>query len=44
MLKFRWETKFQKTEIGEIPREWMVDVIKNIADINKKGDKKKATK
>ena len=22
MLKFRWETEFKETEIGEIPREW----------------------
>ena len=24
MLKFRWETKFKKTEIGEIPKDWEV--------------------
>jgi len=23
-MKFRWETEFKKTEIGEIPREWEV--------------------
>ena len=22
MIKFKWETEFKKTEIGEIPREW----------------------
>ena len=27
MLKFRWETKFKKTEIGEIPRDWEVSKI-----------------
>jgi type I restriction enzyme, S subunit len=26
-MKFRWETKFKKTEIGEIPREWEVSKI-----------------
>jgi len=29
MLKFRWETEFQKTEIGEIPREWEIDKLSN---------------
>ena len=24
MLRFRWETEFKETEIGEIPREWEV--------------------
>jgi len=24
MLKFKWETEFKKTEIGEIPREWKI--------------------
>ncbi len=24
MLKFRWETEFKETEIGEIPRDWEV--------------------
>jgi len=32
MLKFKWETEFKKTEIGEIPKEWEVkrlgDVVK----------------
>lgn len=27
MLKFRWETEFKETEIGEIPREWGVSEI-----------------
>ena len=34
MLKFRWETEFKETEIGEIPKDWEVkalsDVIKKI--------------
>jgi len=29
MLKFRWETEFKETEIGEIPREWEVCKIKD---------------
>jgi Type I restriction modification DNA specificity domain. len=24
MLKFRWETEFKETEIGEIPKDWEV--------------------
>jgi type I restriction enzyme S subunit len=24
MLKFRWETEFKETEIGEIPRDWKI--------------------
>jgi type I restriction enzyme S subunit len=27
MLRFRWETEFKETEIGEIPREWEVSKI-----------------
>jgi len=27
MLKFRWETEFKETEIGEIPRDWEVSKI-----------------
>jgi len=27
VLRFRWETEFKKTEIGEIPREWEVSKI-----------------
>ena len=31
MLKFRWETKFKETEIGEIPKDWGVEkAIKHI--------------
>jgi len=30
MLKFRWETQFQKTELGEIPQEWGVKKIKDL--------------
>ena len=33
MIKFKWETEFKKTEIGEIPREWEA---KSIGQITKK--------
>jgi len=33
MLKFRWETEFKKTEIGEIPKEWEVKRIKEIGEV-----------
>jgi type I restriction enzyme S subunit len=29
MLKFRWETEFKETEIGEIPRDWGVRKLGN---------------
>jgi len=32
MLKFRWETEFKETEIGEIPRDWE---IKKLSDLLK---------
>jgi len=37
-LKFKWETEFRKTEIGEIPRDWRVKRIKNFAEV--KGGKR----
>ena len=33
MLKFRWETEFKKTEIGEIPNEWEVKFLEEIVDV-----------
>jgi len=33
-MKFRWETGFKETEIGEIPRDWEVKNVKNVAKIN----------
>ena len=30
MLKFKWETEFKKTEIGEIPKEWEEKRIEQI--------------
>jgi len=36
MLKFRWETEFKETEIGEVPREWEVRNVRNLADNSKK--------
>jgi len=32
MLKFRWETEFQETEIGEIPKEWEIKKVEEIAE------------
>jgi len=37
MLKFKWETEFQKTNVGEIPKEWTVKKIKDIADVSTGG-------
>jgi type I restriction enzyme S subunit len=33
MLKFRWETEFKETEIGEIPKDWMIKKIGEIGEI-----------
>ncbi|XOB63842.1 restriction endonuclease subunit S (plasmid) [Campylobacterota bacterium DY0563] len=33
MIKFRRETQFQKTEIGEIPREWEVKKVRDLGKI-----------
>ena len=33
MLKFRWETEFKETEIGEIPKDWEVRKIKEIGEV-----------
>ena len=32
MLKFKRETEFKQTEIGEIPREWKKSKLYNLAD------------
>lgn len=32
MLKFRWETEFKETEIGEIPRDWEIKEVKDLVD------------
>jgi type I restriction enzyme S subunit len=32
-MKFRWETEFKETEIGEIPREWEVKKLGDMATI-----------
>ena len=37
MIKFRWETEFQKTEIGEIPRDWEVRALNDIVSRIVKG-------
>ena len=33
MLKFRWETEFKETEIGEIPKDWEVRKVKEFYDL-----------
>jgi type I restriction enzyme S subunit len=33
MLRFRWETEFKETEIGEIPRDWEVKKLGDMATI-----------
>lgn len=32
-MKFKWETDFKETEIGEIPRDWEVKKIKDFYDL-----------
>jgi Type I restriction modification DNA specificity domain. len=36
-IKFRWETEFKETEIGEIPREWEVKKLGEISEITTGG-------
>jgi type I restriction enzyme S subunit len=38
MLKLRWETNFKETEIGEIPRDWEIRELKDIAKIESGGN------
>ena len=33
MLKFRWETEFKKTEIGEIPKDWEVRKLGEVVEV-----------
>jgi len=33
MVKFRWETEFKKTEIGEIPKDWGVRSLGKVVEI-----------
>ena len=33
MIKFKWETEFKQTEIGEVPRVWEVQKIKEVGEI-----------
>jgi len=33
MIKFKWETEFKQTEIGEVPREWEVRKVGDIIKI-----------
>ena len=32
-IKFRWETEFKETEIGEIPREWEVKKLGEVVEV-----------
>jgi len=32
-MKFRWETEFKETEIGEIPKDWEVKKIIDFYDL-----------
>ena len=32
-LKFKWETEFKQTEIGEVPREWEVRKLGELCNI-----------
>ena len=33
MLRFKWETEFKETEIGEIPRDWEVNKLSYDYDV-----------
>ena len=33
MLKFRWETEFKETEIGEIPKDWGVRKLGEVVEV-----------
>ena len=44
MLKFRWETEFKETEIGEIPKDWDIRELKDICEVNKFPKGKKGQK
>jgi type I restriction enzyme S subunit len=37
-IKFRWETEFKETEIGEIPREWEVKKLGEVVHIKQGKD------
>ena len=37
VLKFRWETEFKETEIGEIPKEWEVKRLEEITTVESGG-------
>ncbi|WP_333783957.1 restriction endonuclease subunit S, partial [Thermocrinis sp.] len=41
MFKFRWETEFKETEIGEIPKDWEVSSLKNILKSLESGNRPK---
>jgi hypothetical protein len=39
MLKFRWETEFKKTEMGEIPKDWEVRKLGEVVCMYKTREK-----
>ena len=43
-VKFKWETEFKETKIGEIPRDWNIRELKDICEVNKFPKGKKGTK
>lgn len=34
MVKFKWETEFKETEIGEIPKDWEVKKVEDMAEVS----------
>jgi len=44
MLKFKWEAEFKETEIGEIPKDWEVGILKDIIKSLESGSRPKGGK
>jgi len=44
MLKFRWETEFKETEIGEIPKNWEIAPLREIVKSLESGNRPKGGK
>ena len=42
MIKFRWETEFKETEIGEIPRDWETGKLEEATSVDKLCSKSKS--
>jgi type I restriction enzyme S subunit len=41
-MKFRWETEFEETEIGEIPKDWEVKKLGDLLRSLESGNKPKS--